>query len=145
MSSLGAGMAPTLPPAPRAPLSARHTVGAQMPEGTESCFSSLCCSPRDPAPAPERPPLQADSPVFFHPISDEVEPEHQPCPCLCAEPGGGGVAAPPPGHTSQWRLGRREEGGGEEVPPELALLSQGPKVLRHESEASSPAPLLLAV
>ena len=53
----GGGTAPNSPTHPLAPLSARHTGGPHTLKGMESCFSSLCCSPREPAPAPEHPPL----------------------------------------------------------------------------------------
>ena len=116
----GVGMAPNSPTHPLAPLSARHTVGPHTLKGMESCFSSLCCSPREPAPAPEHPPLPGQLSCVF--------PSHfRPCFVLSLVEAAWRLllqGAPPSGH---W------EGGQDEAPPELALLSQGPKLLRQES------------
>ena len=62
-------------------------------------------------------------------MSDKVESEHQLRPCFVLSLVEAGwrlllQGAPPSGH---W------EGGQDEAPPELALLSQGPKLLRQES------------
>ena len=109
----GAGMAPNSPTHPLAPLSAKHTVGPHTLKGMESCFSSLFCSPREPAPAPEHPPLPGQLSCVF--------PSHfRPCFVLSLVEAGWRLllqGAPPSGH---W------EGGQDEAPPELALLSQGP-------------------
>lgn len=67
--------------------------------------------------------------MFFHLISDKLELEHQLHPCFVLSLVEAGWQlllqdAPPSGH---W------EGGQDEAPPELTLLSQGPELLRQES------------
>lgn len=76
--------------------------------------------------------------MFSHLISDELESEHQLCPCFVLSLVEAGwwlllQGAPPSGH---W------EGGQDEAPPELALLSQGPKLLRKVGgfKPSTPTP-----
>lgn len=125
----GAGMAPNSPTHPLAPLSARHTVGPHTLKGMESCFSSLCCSPREPAPAPEHPPLPGQLSCVFPSHFRQGGVGAPAPPLLCAEPGGGRVATAPPGCTSQWALRRRARRSPSRVSPAFP----GPKLLRQES------------
>ena len=67
--------------------------------------------------------------MFFHLISDELESEHQLCPCfvLSLVEAGWWLLLQGAAPSGRW------EGGQDEAPPELALLSQGPKLLTEES------------
>lgn len=66
--------------------------------------------------------------MFFHLISDELESEHQLCPCfvLSLVEAGWWLLLQGAAPSGRW------EGGQDEAPPELALLSQGPKLLTEE-------------
>lgn len=128
MSSLGQGRLLTLPPT-LWPHSVPGTQGVLTRSKEWNLVSALCAA----APESQRRllstlPSQASSPVF-HLISDELESEHQLCPRFVLSLVEAG-----------WRLllrgappGGRWEGGQDEAPPESALLSQGPKLLRQES------------
>ena len=138
----GVGMAPNSPTHPLAPLSAKHTVGPHTLKGMESCFSSLCCSPREPAPAPEHPPLPGQLSCVFPSHFRQAGVGAPAPPLLCAEPGGGRVATAPPGCTSQWALRRRARRSPSRVSPAFPG-AQAPQT--GKCGASSPEPLLLAV